>query len=485
MKVVTSSKAVESVVDEALVIPIFEGVKPSKDLSKDLQKALLNKDFKAEQYEVYLSYHESFKSKRVIYVSLGKEESVTLEKIRRAYHQVQKKLNSLKIKSFSLSLPKTKLKLEEVTDAILTSILLSNYRFDKYKSDDKDKGTRFSQITVLDDNPKLKNVIDHAVIVAKGANFVRDLANENARDKTSLILEDIARKTAKENKLKITVFDEKDLKRLGMNLLLAVGAGAVTPPRLIVLEYHGNPSSKDVYSFVGKGIIFDSGGLNLKPTGSIEDMRADMTGAATVLGLLRVASQLKIKANLVGVMAVCENAISNGAYKPGDIFRSYSGKTVYIGNTDAEGRLILADALSYSIKKYKPKLTVDMATLTGAAVVAVGTKISAILGNNEKAINNIISSGKKVGENFHELPLFEDYNELMKNNLADISNISSEKFGPGTITAALFLQNFVDNQPWVHLDIAGPAFISSEYHYVGPQATGVCVRTLINFLENI
>ncbi len=483
MKFLISSKSPESVVDEAVVIPIYSEIKPQKSLSKPLQQALSSGDFKAEANQLFSFYPESeFKAKRVIYISLGKESEVTLESIRRAFHSVQKKLNSVKVKSFAVALPKTKFSESDVARAIAESLMLSNYAFDKYKSEEKEQSTRFSQVTFLA-SPSIQKSLDRAVIVCNSTNMVRDLVNENSKDKNALILESFARKLAKECRLKITVLTEKDMKKLGMNLILAVSSGSPIPPRLIFLEYHGNAKSKDVYALVGKGIGFDSGGLNLKPTGYMETMRTDMAGAATVFGILRTAAELKLNINLVGVAPLCENVVSGFSFKPGDVFTAYNGKTVEIGNTDAEGRLILADALSYTVKKYNPTLTIDLATLTGACVVALGERIAGVMGNNDDAIKNVVQSGKDVGEHLHELPLFADYNDSMKGTRSDLNNISSNKGDGGAITGGLFLQNFVDKKPWVHIDMAGPAYMKTEYHYVGPNATGFALRTIIKFFE--
>lgn len=480
MKIRTISIDPRQVSDTVLVMPLFEGVSHD-NLPRSLHEAFSLKDFKAELNEVFSCYDSSFKAKRIVALGLGKSDKLTLENVRRAYSVLEKVISKRKLSSVSLIIPKTKFSAKDTSSSMLEGLLLSNYKFDKYKSDPKEKAVRLSTITFIGPvTPEVVHGLDKTLITCRGVNFVRDLVNENAKDKTSLKLVDVARDFSKKLKLKMTVLTEKEMKSLGMGLMLAVNAGAAFPPRMVVLEYRGNSKSKDVYALVGKGIIFDSGGLNIKPTGYMETMRTDMAGAATVLGIIRTAAELKLKVNIVAVTPFCENVVSSTSYKPGDTFRSMSKKTVEIGNTDAEGRLILADALTYTCKKYKPKLVIDLATLTGAARLALGERVGAMMGTDEKAMNKLVSSGKFCGEWVHELPLHEDYKDMLKSSVADISNIGNAKINPGAITAGLFLQNFVD-RPWVHIDMAGPAFPYMAHPYANSLATGYGVRLLIHF----
>jgi leucyl aminopeptidase len=264
-----------------------------------------------------------------------------------------------------------------------------------------------------------------------------------------------------------------------MGLLLAVNRGSMRDPAFILVEYRGNPGSSDVTALVGKGITFDTGGLNLKPTGSMETMKDDMSGAAAVLGAIRAAAALKLKVNILGAIPTTENSIGSKAYKPGDVYRSYSGKTVEIANTDAEGRLVLADALAYVQKHYKPSRIVDFATLTGAVVIALGEEASALFCNDEGFAAKLMDAGSRSAERLWRMPLYPEYKELMKSTIADLKN-SGGRAG-GLCTSAAFLSYFVKDVPWAHLDIAGTAFLSSPKHYHTTNATGVGVRMLVEF----
>ena len=258
----------------------------------------------------------------------------------------------------------------------------------------------------------------------------------------------------------------------------------ITPPLLLELVYTGNKSSSKKIALVGKGLTFDTGGLNLKPTKFIEDMKLDMAGAASVVSMINCAANLKLKQNLVAVMPLVENMIGPKAYKPGDVFVSYSKKSVEIRNTDAEGRLVLADALSYTVKKYKPELIVDLATLTGACLVALGEYYAAAMTNSQKHLDLLLESSKNTGENIWQLPLYDDLAKGLKSDIADLQNSSPKRFG-GTIFGGLFLKEFINDTPWIHLDIAGPSFFESEHYYMKKGGTGFGVRLLIDFLKKV
>jgi leucyl aminopeptidase len=277
--------------------------------------------------------------------------------------------------------------------------------------------------------------------------------------------------------------DERWLKEQKFGAMLAVGQGSNAKPRLVVLEYAPRNAKKTIV-LVGKGVTFDSGGINLKPSGSIETMKMDMSGAAAVAGTLLAVARLKPSVRVVGVMPLVENMPSGTAIRPGDIVRSYAGKTIEIGNTDAEGRLILIDALAWAIEQYKPDATIDLATLTGACVVALGEKIAGVFSKDRDLSDAIMAAGETTHERCWPLPLPEDYKELLKNDFADLNNISSGRWG-GAITAALFLSEFVGDTRWAHIDIAGPAWIKKASDYCGAGGTGFGVRLLCELLEKI
>ena len=268
-----------------------------------------------------------------------------------------------------------------------------------------------------------------------------------------------------------------------MGLLLAVNRASSRDPTFMLIEYKGDPKAHDLTVLVGKGITFDTGGLNLKPTGSMESMKCDMAGAAAVLGVIQAAAALGIKKNITGVIAATENSIGSRSYKPGDVYCGYAGKSVEIGNTDAEGRLILADALAYAVKNLKPSRIIDLATLTGAVEVALGNEAIGLLSNHDVLADLLIRSGSSTGERVWRLPLYEEYKDLLKSDVADIKSTGGRT--AGCITAAIFLHEFVGKTPWAHLDIAGTAYLNEAKRYQPKHATGVGVRLMLSLLESL
>jgi leucyl aminopeptidase len=279
------------------------------------------------------------------------------------------------------------------------------------------------------------------------------------------------------------VYGKKEIEKMKMGLLLAVNRGSKKPPRLVVLKYRGNPRSNKYFALVGKGITFDSGGMNLKPTGHIEDMRTDMAGAASALYALKSAAELKLKKNIYAVLPLTENMLANDSYRPGDVFTAFDGTTVEIGNTDAEGRLILADALAFTVKRLRPDCIVDIATLTGACLVTFGELVAGYVTTDEALGKLLEEAADATGDRIWELPLFKDYEENLKSDIADICNISPEK-NAGTIMGGIFLKNFVNKTRWAHVDIAGTARYSKPRGYRPKNATGFGVRLLVEALIN-
>ncbi len=312
---------------------------------------------------------------------------------------------------------------------------------------------------------------------------MRDLQNDTADLVSPEYLGQQAKAIAKEHGLKCTVFDKKKIEKLGMGLLLAVNRGSSLEPRFIVLEYNGDKKSKDKTAVVGKGLTFDSGGYNLKPTKFIETMRVDMSGAAITLGVIKAAARLELKRNIVGVIPATENMLGSRAYKPGDIYRSMSGKTVEIGNTDAEGRLILADALTYTVQKIKPARIVDLATLTGAILITFGDVVIGAMTNDDKIYEHLYGAGEATYERVWRLPIYDEYRKLLKSDVADIKNVGGRD--GGSITAAAFLEKFVEKTPWLHLDIAGVSWLEKKRHYLPKNGTGTGVRLIIDFIKRI
>jgi len=484
---------------EVLALGLFEESKDNydsynKNLAKDLSFARKNKSFSGKFGEIYSTKVVNLPFKKVLVVGLGEKKKLTLERVRRILGKITFAVRGAKLSGFSTNLAEVctstkKINEEFLGRAIAESLLLTNYSFVKYLSKErKEKKKLLSSVSLQwsKSQTKFGKGLKTGKIIGESSNFVRDLVNEPAGVANSIYLEKIARNVvANSSKLKLKVLNQSELKKLGMGSLLGVNAGSQNPPKLIIIEYKGSSDSKKT-AFIGKGITFDSGGYNIKPTKYIEDMKTDMAGSAAVLGTMKAAASLGIKKNLLGVMAVCENMISSKAQRPGDIVKAYNGKTIEIGNTDAEGRLVLADALAYIEDKYKPEVIVDLATLTGACVVALGYYAAAIMGKDQELIENLRKAGENSGDRVWQLPFFEEYHDAMDGDISDLNNISQKGKGyeGGSITAGVFLSKFVDLEKtrWAHLDIAGSAYWSIKGDYLQKGATGSGVRVLSYYL---
>lgn len=368
-------------------------------------------------------------------------------------------------------------------------IYYGNYTFEKYKYE-KSNHKNLEVIFYSENKSVLNKAIQTAEIIMESVNFTKDLQNEPGGILTPIQLVDRIKSKLSKSEIKITVFDEKEIKRRKMGGLLAVGMGSDNPPRFIVLEYNGKLKSKkknnedeiSTIALVGKGITFDSGGISLKPANDMWEMKGDMSGAAVVAGTILAAAKSKLKINIIGVIPSAENMPSGKSMRPGDIVITSSGKSIEVDNTDAEGRMILADALHYASQK-KPDVIIDLATLTGACVVALGEFVAGIFTKNNKLSNDIFENGLKTYERVWPLPLWDDYHQLNKSEVADVKN-SGSRWG-SAISAAKFLENFVSkNIPWAHLDIAGPALPHNFNNYTKNYMTGFGVRLLYEFLLN-
>jgi leucyl aminopeptidase len=322
---------------------------------------------------------------------------------------------------------------------------------------------------------KIAGVISDAVL------FARDMVSAPANEMTPTRLANEAMENSRGRNIKCTILEEGEIRELGMNALLGVAAGSDEAPKFIIMEYHGGKRSSPVIALVGKGLTFDSGGISIKPAEKMDLMKSDMAGGAAVIAAVRAAAELGLPVNLVGLVPAVENLPSGKAYKPGDILKSFSGRTIEIVTTDAEGRLIMADALTYA-GRYKPAAIIDLATLTGACIVALGDHVIGMFGTDDQLKREIREAADLTGERVWELPLWEEYNELIKGDSADYKN-SGGRAG-GAITAAVFLSKFTDGYPWVHLDIAGPAWLAQDKPYIPKGASGVGVRLLLRFLRN-
>jgi leucyl aminopeptidase len=375
---------------------------------------------------------------------------------------------------------------EKIAQTVVVGAIMGLFEPDKYRTKDKEK-REIDAVTVVAegaDEKALGRGAERGRIIGESINFTRDLANEPGAYMTPTIMAERAKQVAKEFGLSVDILDQRQMEKLGMGSLLGVARGSDEPPKLIILKYEpsrSRASKGELLALVGKGITFDSGGISLKPGENMELMKYDMTGAATVIGTMRAIAQLKPSVPVLGVAPCSENLPSGKATKPGDVLKAMTGKTIEVINTDAEGRLVLADAIAYAKKLGATKI-IDMATLTGAVSIALGDVHTAILGTDQELIDQFIAAGKEVGERFWQLPLDDEYTKQIRSDIADIKNVGGKK--AGTITAAAFLKEFAEDTPWAHLDIAGTAWADPATPYRSKGPTGVAVRTLIEFIES-
>ncbi|NRT72001.1 leucyl aminopeptidase [Clostridium beijerinckii] len=422
----------------------------------------------------------------IIFIGLGSKDELTTEIIRGSFGKAIKKAIELKAKKIALNMiSNEKLSVEDITKSMVEGIGFGEYKFDKYKTE-ANENSEIEVSICTDENGKSNSIdeyMDEALILVETTKFARDLVNEPAN---VLYPETLAEKvigSGKKYGFEVEVFDEKKINELGMESFLSVAKGSELPPRLIVMRYFGDESKRDdILGLVGKGVTYDSGGYSIKPTSSMDSMKSDMGGAASVIGAISAIAKKKLKINVVGVIAACENLISGAAYKPGDIIGSMAGKYIEVLNTDAEGRLTLIDAVHYIIEKEKVNKVIDLATLTGAALVALGVTTTAVVSNNDEFYKELENASLKADEKVWRLPNFDDYKKLIKSDIADLKNTGGRH--AGTITAGLFIGEFVQNKPWLHLDIAGTAWTEKETSYCTKGGTGVGVRTLYYLAKN-
>ncbi|MGA8163576.1 MAG: leucyl aminopeptidase [Waddliaceae bacterium] len=476
---------------DILVIPYWKGKKGAESAAAaDAFDAVTKppiqmKDFLGNEGEVQLVYGPGQLEKRVALLGLGDEIGCTVETLRRSYSSLVKMSRQKNMAAINLIVPKvSSLKEEEILNGMIEGMLLSNYAFEQLKKESKKPTTLVKKATLIGVGKQSLSIAKKAGGVAEGVYLARDLVNANADDVTPQKLVELARDFAKQfPQVKATIFNKKRLAKENMNLILAVNRGSKQDPALIILEYKGRPKSSDHTVIVGKGVTYDTGGLNLKPTGAMETMKCDMSGAAAVFGTIFALAKTGVDINITGLIPTTENSIGPNSYKPGDVYSSYAGKTVEIGNTDAEGRLILADALAYANKQLKPSRMIDLATLTGAIVVALGENVTGLMSNDDRLANALIQSGEATCERVWRLPLFEEYRKQLKSDIADIKNTGGRE--AAAITAGMFLKDFVGKTPWAHLDIAGTAYLSKASGYCPKNATGVGVRLMIHYLTQL
>lgn len=460
-------KVTQNVTDtpyEVLVIGKFEGEKTSLDF---VNKYVVEKDnFEGKLGETYVIHTlGQLPQEKVLVVGCGKKEEFDGNKMREVSAKAVKKLQQIKAKKACFDFGINK----DFGKSATIGALIADYYYDKYKSDKKD---RVDEITFAGFS---NEQVNEGIIFGETMKFTRDLANEPAQNATPAKLAEIAKNL---DGIETKIYDREECEKMGMGAFLAVGQGSIQPPKFIHMKYSCNNPQKRI-ALIGKGICFDSGGLDLKPPSSMLTMKDDMSGAACILGVMSALSKLQPQIEVHGIIAACENMPSGSSYKPGDILTAKNGKTIEVDNTDAEGRLTLADALCYACE-LKVDEVIDIATLTGACMVALGNTVSGIMGNNEELIQELIKTGEESGEKFWQLPMYKDYFNGLKSDIADMKNTGS-RYG-GASAAGVFLQEFVEGVKWAHIDVAGTAYLEKPQNEFIAGATGVGVRTLLNYV---
>ncbi len=476
---------------DVLVLPVFEGPEAGPGV-KDVKgvdllgvyAAAKLKGKKGENLLVPNVGNGALAARSVLLLGLGKKAKATTDTLRRAIGKAAPQL--VKQQTVATTLPQAAGRIpEDAVQATVEGLLLGSYRFDRYKSGKRENGPEkpaLSSVTVLGsarwDRRKAKAAIDRAVIVSDAVAWARDLVNTPALDCTPDHIAKEAQKMAKEVGLEVKVWGKTELEKGGFGGILGVGQGSVNPPRLIELKYKGAGNAQPI-AITGKGISFDSGGLSIKDAKNMETMKDDMAGGAAMLGVMKAIARLKPRVNVVAAIPSSENLPSGSSIRPGDILRHRGGKTSEVLNTDAEGRLVLADALAY-LAESKPRVIVDAATLTGACMVALGSELYGVIGNDPALVRDLLAAGRATGEPGWELPLWEGYKSQIESNLADVQNIG-DRWG-GAITAGLFLAEFVGDTKWAHLDIAGTAFADKAGDYWPKGATGSPIRAVVHYI---
>jgi len=485
--------------DKVLIIPLFTKKKKlfldpiPKKIALGAAKLYKSHDFECKVEQIYKIDDGS---QKILLLGLGTIEKLTNAKIRNSFAAAAKKSASLKTKIVHVFIYKEIL---EYCQSIAEGLGLASYQIAKYKTGKEFEELKKSRIeeVVFVKAPNLKSVGDEedlkrrlnkGFMIADAVNKIRDMVNAPSNLLPPAEFANRAKRLAKENNYKIEILEKSALKKLGLNTLLAVNAGAdkeEQEARLIIIKYLPNKNQAPI-AIVGKGIIFDTGGYNIKTGKSIYEMQSDKAGACAVMGVFELLARLKIKQNVIGVMPITENLVGPRAYKPADIIKTYSGKTVEVIDTDAEGRLILADAISYTIKNYNPRYLIDLATLTGACVIALGDRYAGIMGNDKKLRKLLIEAGRRTDELLWPLPIHPDFMKKTKSKIADIQNIDEGTgYYAGASKGGAFLKNFIEKTKWAHLDIAGVAFTKNPKPYEHERGTGFGVRLLIDMIENL
>ncbi len=482
VRIYAASGALEEVSSGLLAVGLHKGESVSRELAGAAGPVLSNGDFSGKEGETALIYNpDGIASPRLLLVGLGERTSFTLDTLRRASAIAAKRARALKLDDAAFAPPISEGSAARVAaaEAVAEGAALGLYRFDRYKTNAESR--ELGTFTIVhDDEDEVASGAETGATLAAAALLARDLANEPSNEATPEYLAGKAREIAGRYGMEVTVFDRVGIEAEGLTGLATVGRSSANEPRFIVLEHHGGENADPPVVLVGKAVTFDSGGISIKPSSGMEDMKYDMSGGAAVLGTMEAVGSLGLPLNVIALVPATENLPGGNAFKPGDVLELHSGKTVEIVTTDAEGRLILADALSYA-RRYEPATVVDCATLTGACHVALGDHASGLMGNDDALISEIQTAGEASGERAWHLPLFKEYTKQIKGNTADLKN-SGGRYG-GALTAGAFLKEFVD-YPWAHLDIAGTAYYGKQQNAYTPRgASGTPARLLVEFLR--
>lgn len=496
MQIKVSSANLEKQSAGALVFGLYEGEKKLSAELAALDKKLggvIAQSVALGRLSGKLCEYEAFHAPvgisagLIVVLGLGKKDDLTSEKLRRAFGAVCRALRKSKAALIASQLlgDGASLSASERAQALAEGAYLGLYTFRRHitKKPDYTEITGITLMCAASDVSVAKAGIETGRIMAEAAILARDMANAPSNFMYPADIAAVAKDIAKKHKLEITVMDKEEMAALGMHAALSVAQGSAQSPKFIIMSYKGKSSVSVDLALIGKGITFDSGGISLKPSDGMGDMKGDMAGAASVIAAMSAIAQLKPKLNVSAVVAAVENMPSSTAYKPGDVVQAMNGKTIEVISTDAEGRLTLADAVAYVNAKIKAKHIVDVATLTGACIVALGHVASAVLTNNQALADRVLAAGGKTGELSWQLPMFEEYKEQNKSDVADLKNVGGRP--AGTITAAMFVGEFAENTPWVHMDIAGVNQSDKEHGYITKGATGIPVRTLVTLAQEM
>jgi leucyl aminopeptidase len=492
MKIAVRTEAAEKIRTGALVVMVFEHGKPGPAAARldgimrgAVSRLIKRGDFTPKPGSTAILYPEAGPAaERVILVGLGGKADVTPDRLRLAAARAAVAARTAGATDVAILSEGVDLEPGMIGQTIAEGVILGLYRFLRYKRSEENGKKEVASLSITASGAaqaaEMKKGVRTGEVIAASAVMARDMVNTPAADMTPTVIAGIAKGLGRTHGLRVRVLERDAMRRLGMGALLGVASGSTQPPKFIIVEYRGG-GRRPFIALVGKTITFDSGGISIKPAENMDRMKDDMSGGAAVLGAVRNAAALKLPLNIVALLPATENMPSGSAYKPGDVLRTLSGQTIEILNTDAEGRLILADALAYACR-YRPAAIVDIATLTGACRIALGQEAMGMLGNDDALKEKVRAAGERSGERVWELPLWEGYHDQIKSDIADMKNTGGRD--GGAITAACLLSKFVQKYPWVHLDIAATAWTDKDRPYTPKGATGIGCRLLTQFLRD-